>query len=255
MSDAAESLLYEQPLSEHIRTYLRLEQLFAIQLHLREQDSTVCHVSALRNLWEILDCLDRGDIKGELIKELEAQRLYFHQLKESPYIDELKLKRFLEQLEQLLMWLGKYHSKFGAKLRSDRFIEMLKNRIRMPGGTCSFDLPELHQFLSRPFAYRHEKLTTWFSDLDGLAQCIKILLRLFRENSEFETVSCQRGVFQSSLSDRNNPQLLRVKLPVDSSFFPEISGSKHYFSVRFIDSSDKVLKPVAEDFDFQLAIC
>ncbi|RDX36276.1 cell division protein ZapD [Kangiella sp. HD9-110m-PIT-SAG07] len=255
MSQAVESILYEHPLSEQVRTYLRLEQLFAIQTHLREQESTTCHVTALRNLWEILDCLDRGDIKGELIKELETQKLYFEQLEESPYIDALKLQRFLEQLNQLLDWLGKYRGKFGATLRSDRFIDMLKNRIRMPGGTCSFDLPELHQFLNQSFQYRQECLREWFSHLDGLAQCIKILLRLFRENGDFESVTSKQGVYQSSLSSQSNPQLLRVQLPSDSTYFPEISGSKHYFSIRFIEKVDNELKPVGDDFNFELAIC
>jgi cell division protein ZapD len=255
VSEVTESILYEHPLSEQVRTYLRLEQLFAIQLHLREQDSTICHVAALRNLWEILDCLDRGDIKGELIKELEAQRLHFQQLQENPYIDDLKLKRFLEQLEQLLDWLGRYHGKFGAKLRAERFIDMLKNRIRMPGGTCSFDLPELHQFLSKPFEYRRDSLRDWFGHLEGLSQCIKILLRLFRENGEFTAVSSKQGVYQASLSNKGNPQLLRVMLPKDSVYFPEISGSKHYFSIRFIEQAQDELKPVSRDFDFELAIC
>ncbi|GAA4363316.1 cell division protein ZapD [Kangiella marina] len=255
MSDVSEPILYEHPLCEQVRTYLRLEQLFAIQLHLRDQDSKACHVAALRNLWEVLDCLDRGDIKGELIKELEAQRLYFSQLEESPYIDGLKLKRFLEQLNQLLSWLGTYQGKFGTKLRSDRFIDMLKNRIRMPGGTCSFDLPELYLFLNQPFEYRLESLRGWFSHLEGLAQCIKILLRLFRENGGFEAVTCQQGVFQSSLSDKSNPKLLRINLPNDSSYFPEVSGSKHYFSIRFIEKKEGELKPLSQDLSFELAIC
>ncbi|WP_223669481.1 cell division protein ZapD [Kangiella shandongensis] len=255
MSDSGESILYEHPLSEQVRTYLRLEQLFSIQLHLREQDSKMCHVAALRNLWEILDCLDRGDIKGELIKELEAQRLHFLQLKESPYIDDLKLQRFLEQLEQLLTWLGRYQGKFGAKLRADRFIDMLKNRIRMPGGTCSFDLPELHQFLSKPFQYRQQSLSEWFTHLEGLAQCIKILLRLFRENGDFDKVTCHQGVYQSSLSNKNNPQLLRLRLPRDSEYFPEVSGSKHYFSIRFMEHVGDDVQPAASDLSFELAVC
>ena len=255
MSKTVETILYEHPLSEQVRTYLRLEQLFATQLHLREQDSTACHVSALRNLWEILDCLDRGDIKGEIIKELESQRAYFQQLQESPYIDDFKLKRFLEQLDQLLEWVGGYSGKFGARLRSIRFIDMLKNRIRMPGGTCSFDLPELHQFLNRPFEQRLDSLKSWFSHLEGLAQCIKILLRLFRENGEYQVVQSKKGVFQSSLSNKGNPQLLRVRLPKESTYFPEISGSKHYFSIRFMEQVEDDIRPVADDISFELAIC
>ena len=255
MSEVNESILYEHPLSEQVRTYLRLEQLFATQLHLREQNSTICHIAALRNLWEILDCLDRGDIKGEIIKELEAQRNHFQQLQENPYIDDRKLNRFLEQLHQLLDWLSHYPGKFGTKLRSIRFIDMLKNRIRMPGGTCSFDLPELHQFLNNSFEYRRDCLKEWFSNLEGLSQCIKILLRLFRENGEFESVTSKNGVYQASLSNKGNPQLLRVKLPKNSSYFPEISGSKHYFSIRLIEQQKGEIKPLADSLSFELAIC
>lgn len=103
MPEAASYILYEHPLNEQIRTYLRLENLFNIQQELQSIDSVASHIAALHNLWEILDCLDRGDLKAELLKELEQQKNHFKQLEASPYIDDVKLKRFLEQLQQLYL--------------------------------------------------------------------------------------------------------------------------------------------------------
>ena len=232
MSDVAD-ILYEHPLNEHIRTYLRLENLFVIQQTLFQQDSSASHIAALHNLWEILDCLDRGDIKAELLKELKKKKNHFTHLQDSPYIDSMKLRKFIEQLEQLLQWVGQYPGKFGSKLRKDRFIELIRNRIRIPGGSSSFDLPELHQFLHQPYKSRRKQFEQWFSHFQGLSQCIKILLRLFRENSPFEEVVAEKGSLQYHFDKKQNPQLVRIKLPSDCKAFPEVSGSKICFTILF----------------------
>ncbi|NVK21021.1 MAG: cell division protein ZapD [Kangiellaceae bacterium] len=255
MPELAENILYEHPLNEHIRTYLRLEHLFNTQLQLQQTDTIACQTSALQNLWQILDCLDRGDIKGELLKELEQQRNHFRQLQDSPYIDEIKLRRFLEQLEQLFNWISHYQGKFGQQLRKDRFIELIKHRIRIPGGSCSFDLPELHQFLHLPFAQREEAFNQWFKHLDGLYQCIRILLRLFRENGQFNTITSDQGVFQYNFDKKINPQMLRIKLPVSAPYFPEISGSKHCFTIRFLTPEQEDTIAYNQPVSFELAIC
>ena len=54
-----------------------------------------------------------------------------------------------------------------------------------------------------------------------------------------------------------NCRLLRVVLPTDSSLFPEISGSQHRFTVRFLEWStiDSRAVQTGHDVSFQLAIC
>lgn len=248
-------ILYEHPLNEQVRTYLRLESLFDAHIELQAIDAKPAHISALHNLLEILDCLDRGDIKGDLLKELEQQKLHFNQLSENPYIDELKLRTFLQQLEKLFDWIRSYPGKFGSKLRTDRFIELINNRMRIPGGSCSFDMPELHQFMNQSLAVRQKQFEKWFSHFTGLHQCIKILLRLFRENALFSEKCTENGHYQHNFGTDKSAQMIRLKLPVDAEVFPEISGSKHCFNVRFLMSQDNEVVASNEEHLFQLAIC
>ncbi len=249
------SILYEHPLNEQVRTYLRLESLFDNLQELAATDSHASHIAALHTLLEILDCLDRGDIKGDILKELEQQKLHFQQLSESPYIDELKLKTFLQQLEQIFNWISQYPGKFGSQLRKDRFIELINNRMRIPGGSCSFDIPELHQFISSTFANRHNQFEIWFKHFSGLHQCIKILLRLFRENAAFEETVTSSGSYQHNLAKGASAQMVRIKLPSDANIFPEVSGSKHCFNIRFLVPHNDDIIASTQDHMFHIAIC
>lgn len=248
-------ILYEHPLNEQVRTYLRLETLFNRQKELTKKITLVSTISALHNLLEILDCLDRGDIKGDILKELDQQKLHFQQLSDSPYIDELKLKTFLAQLDQIFNWISQYPGKFGSHLRKDRFIELINNRMRIPGGSCSFDLPELHQFLHSPLENRQAQFENWFEHFSGLHQSIKILLRLFRENASFKSVTTENGYFQHHVEKGQTAQIVRIKLPAECRSFPEVSGSKHCFNVRFLIPQSDDIVTATEEQPFLLAIC
>lgn len=249
------STLFEHPLNEQIRTYLRLESLFNNQIELQTASSKASHIAALHNLLEILDCLDRGDIKGDILKELEQQKLHFQQLAESPYIDELKLKTFLNQLEQIFKWISQYPGKFGSQLRKDRFIDLINHRMRIPGGSCSFDIPELHLFINSSLQAQQKQFEQWFSHFSGLHQCIKILLRLFRENAEFKQIQTENGHYQHNFEKGQSAQMLRIQVPNSSQVFPEISGSKHCFNIRFLIAQSDDIVAATEEQTFLLAIC
>jgi Uncharacterized protein conserved in bacteria len=66
-----------------------------------------------------------------------------------------------------------------------------------------------------------------------------------------------RGFFQQSLDPNLPYQLLRVSLPASASYFPEISGGKHRFTVRFLEQPCLEMRAVqtAHEVDFELARC
>ena len=67
-------ILFEHPLNEKMRTWLRIEFLTEqLNANLPIRD----HASALhffRNVGDLLDVFERGDIRTELLKELERQQ-------------------------------------------------------------------------------------------------------------------------------------------------------------------------------------
>jgi cell division protein ZapD len=52
-------------------------------------------------------------------------------------------------------------------------------------------------------------------------------------------------------------RLLRVSLPETSGLYPEISGSQHRFTVRFLEWStlDKRAVQTGHDVNFKISIC
>ena len=65
------TIIYEQPLNERIRAFLRLEFLFAQSAqHLRD-DSQWGSRCTLSSLLDILSIFGRTDLKTEVLKELE----------------------------------------------------------------------------------------------------------------------------------------------------------------------------------------
>ena len=67
-------IVYDHPLSERVRTLLRLEDLFErINYFVGKLDGEEHHV-ALLLIFEILEVASRADLKSDLLQELERQK-------------------------------------------------------------------------------------------------------------------------------------------------------------------------------------
>ena len=65
---------YEFPLNERVRTMLRLEDLFSRLDQLIAGNEHCDHHEALGVLFEILEVTSRGELKSDLLQELERQK-------------------------------------------------------------------------------------------------------------------------------------------------------------------------------------
>ena len=92
------SVIYEQPLNERVRSFLRLEHLFGISDHHCPQDSQWDSRIAISCFLEILDLLSRSDIKSDLIKELERHTVTLDVLKNNPNVDHHRLSEILNNI-------------------------------------------------------------------------------------------------------------------------------------------------------------
>ena len=248
-------LLFEYPLKEHVRGFLRLESLFLQFERNRLSSHADNHLHALKIFFEILEILERGDTRSELIKELARLTDVFSNLTQNPEVDVKKLENFLKQVSQLHKWVLNYEGKFGDKIRKSQFIESVKHRTSIPGGACHFDCPDLYLFLNQPFEARQQKLNAWLDDIKGVKTGIDVILRIIREAGQWEKQTAPLGTFMIDSSD-NPLQLLRVKVDGTSEIFPEFSCGKHRSNIHFMKFSDQHRKvPLQHVVEFQLARC
>ena len=98
---AAERVTYEQPLSERMRTFLRLEFLYKQLCYQAERNSSWASRGADDGLLDIVSILSRGDVRGDVLKELERQIFVMERLQTSEDIDTKRLQGVTNKLRAL----------------------------------------------------------------------------------------------------------------------------------------------------------
>jgi len=255
--DAELSVVYEQPLTERIRNCLRMEHLFlGIESGIQSGSEWNAR-DALARMLEICDFMTRTDIKGELIKELERNVAKFNSLRANPGVNPLALDKTLAVIGEILTKLKPAEYQPGAKLRNDELVNQVRQRINIPGGTCSFDVPALHFWLNEDSNVRSAHLNAWMQDLRIVEKAATTILRLIRESSNPRMVTATAGLYQQQLESGLPCQIVRVVMPSNADVFPEISGGKHRFTVRFYEQPDTCVRAMqkVEDVRFELQCC
>ena len=256
-SAAEELVTYEQPLNERIRALLRLEYLFdGVEHRITGADEWDSR-AALTGLIEVTDLLSRFDLKAELNKELERHTGILQDLQQNPGVDPARLQDILEQINELLVTMRSNSCQPAQILRKDELIYAIKQRLPIPGGTCNFDLPAYHYWLTRPASVRVEHLHYWFNDLRIIKDAVELVLRLIRDSAHPQTVTAVAGFYQQPVDPNTVCQLVRVVVPGSLQAFPEISGGRHRFTIRFLEQPSSASRPAQTDMDitFELQCC
>ena len=116
------NVIYEQPLSERVRTFLRLEFLFTEFFARIEGSSQWDSRNALTSLLDILNIFNRTDLKTEVIKELERQMTTLAALEHAPGVDRGRLSQLLDEFDVLADRMHALHGQIGQELRQNEFL-------------------------------------------------------------------------------------------------------------------------------------
>jgi cell division protein ZapD len=248
---------YEQPLNERVRTFLRLEHLFDIVNYHISQFNEWNNRIVIHSLLNILDLLSRSDIKLELIKELERHSNTLNALKKNPNVDLDRLDLILENINNNIETLRDNTCQPGQIIRSDELITSIKQRSTIPGGSCNFDLPSYHFWLNKEASKRNDDLKCWHDDLLIIQNSLHLTLHMLRNSSTPAFERALSGFYQKPIDSNVSCQLIRVVLPIESDYFPEISGGKHRFTIRFMEQNSTNEKPVQtqDTVEFELHSC
>jgi cell division protein ZapD len=253
----SETLIFEQPLNERIRTFLRVEQLIQRFNHFVEGDTLWDTHGALRTLIEVADLVARVDLKSELMKELKRQITNLEGLEEIPGVNTEHLRSIIDTHRSLIDRLHDIAGNPGSQLKSNEFLHSIKQRAAIPGGSCDFDLPAFHHWLSREKARRQDDLEQWIQPYRKIHLAVSVIMGLVRESAGLETVRAEKGFYEKTLDPTHPNQLIRIGVDMAAPCFPEVSAGKHRFSIRFLVQPDLGTRPVqiTDDFDFELACC
>lgn len=248
---------YEQPLNERMRRFMRLEFLYKQSLYNSDVESTWATRAVIANLLEIMAILTRGDVRSEVHKELDLQIDNLKRFQSEPEVDSGRLGNIVDNLVANREEIDAVGTGFIQPLKNCEFLSSIKHRSTIPGGTCEFDLPEFSHWLRQSFDRRQRDVSEWLEIIRPICDAVTKVLWVIRESAEPTEQTAVNGMYQHRMRRNKSRRLLRVTLPSGNKFYPEISGSRHRFTIRFLDWSTIDSRAVQTDHDvkFNLSIC
>lgn len=252
-----ESTLYEFPLNERMRNFMRLENSFAQIDHFATRNSVYDSQASIMVLLEMLNSIEKHDVKNEITKELERNIGILNNLLDVPEINSHRLQQTLEDLHTQLHAIQNINGKISRTLREEDLLNIIRQRTSIGSSINSFEIPSFYYWINKSAQFRQQQLNKWLNEVRPLANAIKLLLNLVRNSATFDTRVATAGFFQKILSSQQTCQIVRIELPNDANYFPETSGSKHRISVRFLtyENSNKRPTQVGSDVEFAISYC
>lgn len=250
MSDLSQNILFEHPLNEKVRTWLRIEFLLQQLQNSHSLTGLPNTLGFFRCISELLDIIDRGDVRTELVKELERQQQKLMQWIDVPGVDVERLNALRHSLKDMSN-VPLAAPRLGQALKEDRLIAMVRQRLSIPGGCCSFDMPILHMWLHAPKQERDKQVSDWVETMEPLNNALNACLDLIRQSGHFQKQTSLNGFYQDNAEDCD---ILRIRVDSAHQLYPQVSGHKTRFAIRFMPF-DSELGETPERFSFDIACC
>lgn len=250
MNEACQSVIFEHPLNERTRSWLRIETSLQQMHTLAPLDSLPASLAFFRAAAEFIEVTDRGEVRSEILKELEKQQKKLMKWAEAPNADPALIQGLSDDLKQQSAALSSA-PRIAQHLKDDKIIAIVRQRLSIPGGCCGFDLPYLHLWLNLSQDVRNTTLSGWLEGLQPLKNALGSLLTLLRQSARFNAVESHNGFYQDNAEGAD---LLRLRLPVDYLIYPQVSGHKSRFAIRFLhmDSEHGI---IPAQLPFEIACC
>lgn len=249
---------FEFPVGEKVRNLLRVEDMFRRFAFFSAGKDPVEHHSALMALFEICEVGVRGDLRSDLLQELERQRSILEVFRGDVEVAQDVLEDVLSQIEAAVARLQELPGKLGYHLRDNEWLMTIRQRAITSGSVCEFDMPSYYYWLNRSPATRLEDLSRWADPLLPVRDAMALLLRILRGNGKTQEFTAHKGAFQQRLEGKV-VHLLRLDFDDNSvAAVPELSANKYTINIRFLepgrgDRSRSSL--VMADIPFSLCYC
>lgn len=249
-------IVYEQPLNERIRNFIRLEFLFESAAALLNDGNEHAIRSAISNLLDIHELFNRSDVLSDVLIELERLAALFTHFAQQSDVDTERLDQTLSQIDESVDNLHQNFRSAESPVDTVPFLQALKRRHHLTGGCSNFNFPEFRFWLNTHDSRCLTDLQSWFGYYDHIQKAISLITELIRASSDVNEVIAVQGLFSETLNPAANYQLLRIGIERNLDIYPEISASKHRFTVRMMSSSNTP-KPVqaGSNTSFLLARC
>ena len=248
--------IYELPLNERLRTFMRIEFLhsrlkyFSSNLDDNWQTRTVIHT-----LLEIYSILSRTDVRREVLADLDRYIMQMQRFQSAPDADNNMVNDVLEDLDSIKDKVVDVGTDYLLKLREDEFIASLLHRHTLPGGKAEFDMPKYKFFVESDKKNLAVQINSWIDIIRPICEGIDKLMWIIRESNEPISTVAVGGQYNHQIESRTQISLVRI-ITNDTNVYPEISGGRHLIAVRFFNQNkDGEYLQFEDNVEFKISLC
>tara|TARA_Y100000389_G_scaffold52091_1_gene47875 strand:- start:5343 stop:6104 length:762 start_codon:yes stop_codon:yes gene_type:complete len=241
--------IYEEPIDERIRKFLKLEDYFLKVKYHKEIDTAYDSYTTLHNLILIYNTLARSEVKSELIREIDFHKSRYQEYIKLDNSDKTKLNSIMEKQDVILSDLHALETNYLEALNHDEFFQFNVKHY----DTLS---TELDYWLTRDHSMRINHINLWLEVLKPIENSIYFCLEILRRSSETSELSATNGFYLLKLEVEKKIRLLRITMHSDNYYFPRISLGPHRATVTFMTlNEDNKLIQLKDNVTFVIDLC
>lgn len=250
------SVLYEFPITSRVRSFLRFEYLISKTERLIENAATP--LESIQSLHQLVELLRHNDIKSELLRHIRRQEQELQKFTSSSPVDQKKLLQVVREKQATIRLLDEFRFPL-ANYTNNHFLDSVRLRLSVPGGTCNFDLPQMNAWLHLSDQVRKKDLENWFEPFLVLKSALQSTLSMTRMSADFSTNTAEKGYFSGKQSPKRPTgySLIRITLEYHPGIYPKVSTGPQQFRIYFFEIGELQNRPsqIQKDIQFQLACC
>ncbi|HIO97233.1 MAG TPA: cell division protein ZapD, partial [Leucothrix sp.] len=176
--------VYDQPLNEKMRLFMRLSHLMRrFNNHLETPTPENCQ-AAVMVLLEIYSLSSRLDVKSTTLHIMDNLAQNIRQNRNLDDTEQVRMDRILARLEEKGKQLYSLSGQLGQHLKINNFLNILMQRASIAGGINGLDIPLFNYWLSLPEKKRVNDLNDWVSPYSLAFSAIEISMDVILEDKE-----------------------------------------------------------------------
>ena len=231
------SITYEFPINEHVRFFLRLEQLFTQFEQLLSGKAALDKPIAINCLLDILSILQANSLRLEIAKELENQ-IAFNRINNASVGSE-NIQTIRELLNAITTKTNVLEGIKNDIMLDCDLLQTIARCRSIPGGAYDYYLPKYHYWLMQEDSTCLSDLSCWNNLFTVNRLAIHLMLKIISSRTKISHHIAVDGFFKMSFDQKKPPQLIKVSVDSALPYFASISASKHRCSIQFMGLSNK----------------
>ncbi len=241
--------IYEEPVDERIRKFLKLENYFLKIKYHKELDTSHDSFAALYNLIMVYKILSRVEVKSELIREIDFQKQKYNEYIKIDSSDKIKLNSIMEKQNVILNDLYNLKSNYLTELNNDEFFQFCTKHYESLN-------TEMDYWLTRDYAIRLNQINLWLEIIKPIESSVYFCLDILRKSSLTNEICADNGFHLIKLNPEKKIRLLRVTMQSDNYYFPHISLGPQRATISFtlLNENNRYVR-IKENIIFVLDLC